>query len=132
MYTIMAGFDAATAGEPMEYDFTKYDAGKGVVPEASTKEMQDFQREFAKVMRKGQALEVSDEDAMKMTEKEFDKLQKDAAAIGEELDDLIAGLCKGEPAKEDVAKLPFRVKTAFSKWLMEQFRPEGETSGTKQ
>jgi hypothetical protein len=127
----MSGFDAATAVEPMNYDFTAYGGGKGVVPEPSTAEMQSFQREFAKVMRKGQKLEVSDEDAMKMSEKDFDKLQKDAAAIGEELDDLIAGLCKGEPSKEDVAKLPFRVKTAFSKWLMEQFAPEGGTSGTK-
>src|ERR1044072_154561 len=125
----MAGFDAATAVEPMGYDFTKYDAGKGVVPEPSTKEMQDFQREFAKVMRKGQALEVSDEDAMKMTETGCDKLQKAPAAIAKSRTDRITGLCEGEPAQEDVAKLPFRVKTAFSKWLMEQFRPEGQTSG---
>lgn len=128
----MAGFDAATAVEPMEWDFSHYGGGKGVVPEPSTREMQDFQRDFAKVMRKGQKLEVSDEDAMKMSEKEFDKLQKDAQAIGEELDELIARLCKGTPSREDVATLPFRVKTAFSKWLMEQFAPEGGTSGTKQ
>ncbi|AWY07506.1 hypothetical protein SEA_LAZERLEMON_23 [Streptomyces phage LazerLemon] len=128
----MAGFDASTAVEPMEYDFTAYEGSKGVVPEPSTKEMQVFQREFAKVMRKGQALEISDDEAMKLSEKQFDKLQKDAEAIGEELDELIAGLCKGTPSREDVAKLPFRVKTAFSKWLMEQFAPEGGTSGTKQ
>jgi len=126
------GFDASTAVEPMDYDFTAYEGGKGVVPEPSTKEMQNFQRDFAKVMRKGQQLEISDDEAMKLSEKEFDKLQKDAAAIGEELDELIARLCKGTPAREDVAKLPFRVKTAFSKWLMEQFNPEGATSGTKQ
>ncbi|AXH49411.1 hypothetical protein SEA_CROSBY_23 [Streptomyces phage Crosby] len=128
----MSGFDAATAVEPMDYDFTAYEGGKGVVPEPSTKEMQVFQREFAKVMRKGQALEISDEEAMKLTEKAFDKLQTDAQKIGEELDELIASLCKGTPSREDVAKLPFRVKTAFSKWLMEQFAPEGGTSGTKQ
>lgn len=128
----MAGFDAATAVDPMEWDFSHYGGGKGVVPEPSTAEMQDFQRDFAKVMRKGQALEISDEEAMKLSEKAFDKLQADAQKIGEELDELIARLCKGSPSTEDVATLPFRVKTAFSKWLMEQFRPEGETSGTKQ
>ncbi|QFG07917.1 hypothetical protein SEA_INTOLERANT_22 [Streptomyces phage Intolerant] len=128
----MSGFDAATAVEPMEWDFSHYGGGKGVVPEPSTREMQDFQREFAKVMRKGQALEISDEEAMKLSEKAFDKLQTDAQKIGEELDELIAKLCKGTPSREDVATLPFRVKTAFSKWLMEQFAPEGGTSGTKQ
>lgn len=128
----MAGFDAATAVDPMEYDFTKYGAGSGVVPEPSTKEMRDFQRDFAKVMRKGQQLEVSDEAALKMSEKQFEKLQKDAEAIGEELDELIGRLCKGTPSTADVALLPFRVKTAFSNWLMKQFAPEGETSGTKQ
>ncbi|AYD86769.1 hypothetical protein SEA_MICRODON_22 [Streptomyces phage Microdon] len=130
----MSGFDAGTAVEPMDYDFTTVPGGvgKGTVPEPSTKEMQVFQREFAKVMRKGQKLEVSDEDAMKMSEKEFDKLQADAQAIGEELDELIGTLCKGSPSTEEVATLPFRVKTAFSKWLMEQFAPEGGTSGTRQ
>ena len=107
----MAGFDASTAVEPMEYDFTAYGGSKGIVPEPSTKEMQVFQRDFAKVMRKGQALEISDEEAMKLTDKQFDKLQADAQGIGEELDELIAQLCKGEPSREDVAKLPFRVFT---------------------
>lgn len=128
----MAGFDAATAVEPMDYDFSAYGGGKGIVPEPSTKEMQDFQRKFAGVMRKGQALEMDDEAAMALTDKEFDKLQKDAEKIGNELDELISGLCKGQPPQEEVAMLPFRVKTAFSKWLMEQFSPEGATSGTKQ
>jgi mRNA-degrading endonuclease YafQ of YafQ-DinJ toxin-antitoxin module len=127
----MAGFDAATAVEPMDYDFTAFGGSKGIVPEPSTKDMKDFQRDFTKVMRKGQQLEVSDDEALKMSEKDFDALQKKVEAVGLELDELIGRLCKNSPSAEEVAKLPFRVKTAFSKWLMEQFAPEGGTSGTK-
>lgn len=130
----MAGFDAGSAVDPMEYDFTSVPGGvgKGVVPEPSTKEMKDFQKEYAAIMRRGQQLDVSDEDALKMTEKEFATFQAKVAKIGEELDECIARLCKNTPSAEEVATLPFRVKTAFSKWLMEQFAPEGGASATKQ
>lgn len=128
----MGAFDAGTAVEPMEYNFTTVPGGKGqgVVPEPSTQEMKDFQREFAQIMREGSKLDLSDDEASKMSDDEFVEYQKKAEAIGELLDEAIAKLCKNTPSVEEVATLPFRVKTAFSKWLMEQFRPEGETSGT--
>lgn len=129
----MAGFDAGTAVEPMDWDFTTVPGGKGkgTVPEPSTDEMKIFQREFAQIMRDGQKLEVDDDAAMKMTDAEFKKFQADADKIGERLDIAISKLCKDSPSRDEVATLPFRVKTAFSKWLMEQFSPEGEAAGTK-
>lgn len=130
----MTGFDAGSAVEPMEYNFETVPGGKGkgVIPEPSTSEMKRFQKEFAQIMRKGAALDVSDEDAMKMTDKEFTDFQKKTDKISEDLDSAIARLCKDTPSVEEVASLPFRVKTKFSKWLMEQFAPEGGTAGTKQ
>lgn len=128
------GFDAGKAVDPMEWDFTTVEGGigKGVVPEPSTREMKAFQSEFAQIMRDGRKLEVSDAEAAEMSDKDFKAFQKKADEIGERLDIAIAKLCKNCPSQEEVASLPFRVKTAFSKWLMEQFNPEGETSGTKQ
>lgn len=130
----MSGFDAGTAVEPMDYDFTTVDGGKGkgVVPEPSTSEMKGFQKEFAQIMREGQKLEVSDEEALKMTDKEFAAFQKKTDDLGDRLDSAIARLCKDSPSVEEVSTLPFRVKTAFSQWLMNQFAPEGGASGTKQ
>jgi hypothetical protein len=127
----MAGFDAAAAVEPMDWNFEKYGAGSGTVPEPSTKDMKDFQKEFARVMRDATALELPDDEAAKLSEDEFNALQEQVDEIGDRLDIAIATLCKDQPSRDQVSKLPFRVKTAFSKWLMEQFRPEGETSGTK-
>lgn len=127
----MAGFDAATAVEAMDWNFEKFGGGSGVVPEPSTKEMKDFQKQFARIMRDAGALEMSDEDAAKLDEAEFEALQEQVDEIGDRLDATIARLCKDQPSAEQVKKLPFRVKTAFSKWLMEQFSPEGGPSGTK-
>lgn len=129
----MAAFDAATAVEPMDYDFTTVEggSGKGTVPEPSTQEMKDFQRDFAQIMRDGAKLEKTDAEMTAMSEAEFKKFQKETEKIGERLDVVISVLCKNKPSQEEVATLPFRVKTAFSKWLMEQFSPEGATSGTK-
>lgn len=128
----MAGFDAGTAVEPMDYDFTTVPSGKGkgTVPEPSTEEMKDFQREFAQIMRDGNKLDLNDEAALKMTDAQFKKFQKEADEIGVRLDVAIAKLCKNQPSEEEVATLPFRVKTAFSKWLMDQFSPEGAAAGT--
>jgi hypothetical protein len=129
----MAGFDAGSAVEPMDYDFTTTPGGKGkgVVPEPSTTEMKNFQTSFARIMRDAGALEMSDEEAAKLSEGEFDALQEQVGEIGDRLDAAIAKLCKDTPSVDEVSTLPFRVKTAFSKWLMEQFAPEGGTSGTK-
>lgn len=128
----MAGFDAGTAVDPMDYDFTTVPGGigKGTVPEPSTREMKEFQQTFAQIMRDGNKLEIDDEAAAKMSDADFKKFQKETDAIGERLDTAISKLCRDMPSREEVASLPFRVKTAFSKWLMEQFSPEGAASGT--
>lgn len=127
----MAGFDAATAVEPMDYDFTKYKAGKGTVPEPSNDDMKSFQQEFATIMRRGQQLNVSEDEALKMSEEDFTAFQKQADEVGEELDAALAKLCQGQPSLDQLKKLPFRVKTAFSRWLMDQMSPEGGAAGTK-
>jgi hypothetical protein len=127
------GFDAGTAVEAMDFDFTTIPGGKGkgVVPEPSTTDMKVFQKAFSKVMREGEKLNEASKDPAKLSEEEFELLQKQGEEIGEQLDAAIAKLCKNKPTAEQVATLPFRHKTAFSKWLMEQFNPEkGEAATT--
>lgn len=127
----MAAFDAGSAVEPMAYDFTTTPSGqgKGVVPEPSTKDMKNFQKAFAAITREAAKLDV--EDIAKTSDEEFELLQKKGEELGERLDAAIAKLCKDKPSAEEVATLPFRLKTAFSRWLMEQFNPESAASATK-
>lgn len=129
----MAGFDAGSAVEPMDYDFTTVPGGKGkgVVPEPSTMDMKIFQKSFAKVVRESAKLDKSGEELDKISDDEFDLLQKKGDELGEQLDAAIAKLCKNHPSVEEVETLPFRLKTAFSKWLMEKFNPEAEAAATK-
>ena|SRR6185312_8594540 len=126
----MAGFDAATAVEPMDWNFTKFGGGQGTVPEPSTDDMKKFQKTFAQIMRDGKQLELSDEAAADLSAEDFEQLQENMTAIGDRLNVAISDLCKQQPSLEQVSTLPFRVKTAFSRWLMKQFDPEGEASGT--
>lgn len=126
----MAGFDAATAVEPMDWNFEKFGGGTGTVPEPSTEEMKLFQKDFARIMRDGNALEMDNEESVKLTEEEFEELQTKMSAISDRLDVAISTLCKEQPSRVQVALLPFRVKTAFSRWLMEQFNPEAAAAAT--
>jgi hypothetical protein len=126
----MAGFDAATAVEPMDWNFDKFGGGTGTVPEPSTEEMKLFQKDFARIMRDGNALEMDSEESVKLTEEEFEELQTKMSAISDRLDVAISTLCKEQPSRAQVALLPFRVKTAFSRWLMEQFNPEAAAAVT--
>jgi hypothetical protein len=126
----MAGFDAATAVEPMDWNFEKFGGGVGTVPEPSTEEMKLFQKDFARIMRDGNALEMDNEESVKLTEEEFEELQTKMSAISDRLDVAISTLCKEQPSRAQVALLPFRVKTAFSRWLMEQFNPEAAAAAT--
>lgn len=129
----MTGFDAGTAVEPMDYDFTTTPGGrgKGTVPEPSTRQMKKFQDEFTRIMRAGTALEKSMEDVSDMSDDALADFQAKQDAISEQLDAAIAGLCQDQPSAAEVATLPFRVKTAFSNWLLEQFRPESAATATK-
>lgn len=126
------GFDAGTAVEAMDFDFTTIPGGKGkgVVPEPSTTDMKVFQKAFAKIIRSGEKLNAETKDPAKLSEEEFELLQKQGEELNESLDAAIAKLCKNKPSAEQVATLPFRHKTAFSKWLMEQFNPEKEAAAT--
>lgn len=128
----MAGFDAGTSVDPMDYDFTtvKDGRGKGTVPEPSNEDMKAFQRTFADIQRRAMA-QADETEIAKMPEDEFSKLQDTMESLGEEMDVCIANLCKQTPSVDEVSSLPFRVKTAFAKWLMQQFDPNAETSGTK-
>lgn len=129
----MAGFDAGTSVEAMDYDFTttKGGVGKGTVPEPSTADMKKFQRDFSDIQRRAMAIEGDANDVAEMSAEDFEALQDTMESLGEEMDVCIAKLCKDSPSVDDVASLPFRMKTAFAKWLMEQFNPNAETSGTK-
>lgn len=125
-------FDAATAVEPMDYDFTKYavdeqgkplSGAKGTVPEPSQDEFRTYTRALTEIQGDFKALEKEfEKDDLSVAE--LKKLGDTAEKLGKKIDKLVGTLCHNVPSEEIVAMLPFRVKNAFSKWLQSEFAPK--------
>lgn len=135
----MAKFDAATAVEPMEYDFTKYagDQAKGEIPEPTTGAVSEFftgMRFLIRDVQGKQPDEVNLEEDMDVEEmaetlENMDDAMAEAAEFQAKSVALLAILCGGAPSAEDLGKLPIRVLRAFTKWIVREINPkeEGET-----
>lgn len=130
----MPKFDAGTAVEPLEYDFSAYNGPVGVTPEPSDLAFKKFSAKQTKVMVEADKLEREMTEAEKegrLDEQTMEDFTRRSDALGDRISKLIADLCQDQPSKEDVDKLPYRVKTAYTQHLMAQFSPEAVTSGTK-
>lgn len=131
----MAKFDAATAVEAMEYDFTKYDGSEGEIPEPTTGQMNDFMIGMRRVLAEARSLQPaqSEKKPEDMTAEELGEMMDamednmtQARQFNDKIVALTAEFCSGQPSQEDLAKLPMRVMRVFSKWLMLQINPKEE------
>lgn len=123
----MSKFNAATAVEALEYDFSAYSGGEGVIPEPSTAQVD----EFFKTLKDLYSHINPDSDDKEAIEALKAMGEDEANRIGDRLKDSLAALCSNSPSREDLDRLPFRVFSAFSGWLAGSLRPEAKTSGTK-
>lgn len=123
----MGKFNAATAVEALEYDFSAYGGGEGIIPEPTTGQVDDF----FKVLKSLYSTINPDSADAEAIEALKNMNEAEAAGIGDQLKDALAALCSGQPSREHLDMLPFRVFSAFSGWLAGSLRPEAPTSGTK-
>lgn len=124
-------FVASTAVEPLEYDFTGFVDGpeaKGTVPEPSQQAMAGYRKAVLKII--GEYRDVQDIDPAEMTDEELSTMSVRAEELEKRMDELTARLCKNTPSVEVLAKLPWRHKMLFSRWIQEQFNPGKLTSVT--
>lgn len=138
----MAKFDAATAVEAMEYDFTAYGGSEGIIPEPTTGQMNDFMVGMRRVLAEARALQKSDaqtdKDPNEMTAEELgefmDNMEENMAHAAEfngKIVALTAEFCSGTPSADELSKLPMRVMRAFSKFLMNEINPKEDESEGK-
>lgn len=124
----MPAFDSGTVVEPLEWDFTKYNAGTGTVPEPSEKRLEKFITDLAVAQAKNATVMAGVEEAGTDPE----KLLAAIAALPEgQLPSVLsvltkpyADLCGGSPTLAQLTKLPPRVRLAFFGWLGGEFNPE--------
>lgn len=126
------GFDAGTVVEPLDWDFTKYDGGKGTVPEPTDKMIETFFRDIAKAaaemfttlgIDKDEAAAADPVTVIEtvaatdietpLTTKMFDAMFKATAK-----------LCSNQPSLAQLKKLPMRVRSRFVTWLIGELSPE--------
>jgi hypothetical protein len=142
----MGSFDAATAVEQLDYDFTKYGGGKGDIPEPTTGQLASYFNEIRDIAGRARELQAA---AKKMSEAQADDTTEDSVSDDEaqeiiaamdkfsleefqhEMSSAVARLCSDSPSEEQLAKLPYRVLQAFIKWISGEFRPEKAAAATK-
>lgn len=131
----MPSFNAGTVVEPLEWDFTKYKAGKGVTPEPSDEQLSAFFKAMmAAAQTEGtaelQAITDAGEDQEKMLAA-IAALPEDALSGAKAMIAPYAALCSGSPSEAQLAKLPPRVRFAFFTWLSGELRPEASAGAGK-
>lgn len=137
----MAGFDASSV-EEIDYDFTNivkdedrgegYCSGKGVVPEPSTKRLQQFQRsllEYTKE-RMSEDSENGDRDIQKELIAALEAIEREEEER-ETMAEILAALTKGSPSKEQIDDLPPRYFTRFFQYVYEGVSPEASSAVTR-
>jgi hypothetical protein len=155
----MAKFNAATAVEKLEYDFTHYNGGKGGINEPTTGRVNSFfanSKALIKEVReiKGMAEQLEGVDIDSLSDEDSAKVlnQIDEASAGAELFQqrtvenlaLLCGaewvegdektppeLVGGAPSFDELSRLPYRVLQAFSEWLIQQIQPKRRTPASK-
>jgi hypothetical protein len=121
------GFDAATVVKPLDWDFTKFGAGKGTVPEPDDKQIDQLFKDLAKVSselveRSGLSAEVAPEQVLSALSDMPEGIGISKMVSG--FTKAFAKLCQGQPTVLQLNKLPLRVRLAFYAWLMSELRPE--------
>lgn len=117
----MAKFNAATAVESLEYDFTHYGGKAGTIPEPSVEQVNTFLSTINSAYKR--ILSITPDEAAEMSEEEAEQLGSGVA-------DALAELCSNQPSREEIEALPFRVMAAFVGWVAGEISPNQATPGT--
>lgn len=126
----MAKFDAGTAVEPMEVDFSKYDGPVGAIPEPDGDQVETFFDRLKEMRKKrgglieeGERLqETNDQEAISKFLDEFpeDELKSESKEVYKWVEDLTSGYLQAVMLE----RVPPRVWGKFLRWLSGELSPK--------
>lgn len=127
----MPGFNAGAVVEKLEYDFSAFGGGSGVIAEPSDKLLGDFMAGLKDIAALAQKLVpdldgIPDDPAPADIAVVLDQLDTDSyVQVMEKMAALHSALCSGTPAEEDILRVPPRIRMLFYGWLQrEVMNPE--------
>lgn len=139
----MGTFVAATAVEPLGYDFTAFGGPQGTIPEPSSGQVDAYMAAIRDMAKEVAALKAKVESAEaeakasgeEMTSEQIDEIlgSMDDITIEKyqgQMADAIHNLTSGTPSADEIKALPHRVKQAFMQWITSEFRAEAGAPGT--
>jgi hypothetical protein len=142
----MAGFDVSSV-EELDYDFTGITrddgkgkcSGKGVVPEPSTKRLQEFQKAVLEFTRSrlpeeadnasgntGQSIDAEIREGLMEAMQQVERDGEDR----EETSKILEKLTQKSPSKEEMDELPPRYFTRFFQYVYQGVAPEASSAAT--
>lgn len=130
----MAKFDASTAVDPLEYDFKPYADVKGTVPEPTDDMVAKFYGDLGKQLEHAlgeerlEGIDVTDPVDVGQLFQSLDT--DDHVKMYEQLLALHADVCGGQPDREAIAALPFRLRRAWYGMVQGWLRPEASRPAT--
>ncbi len=131
----MPAFDSGTVVEPLEWDFTAYNGGKGVVPEPSEKRLDKFITDLAISQAKNAAqmagVEAAGSDPEALLAAIAALPDGSLPSVLSVLTKPYADLCGGSPSAAQLGKLPPRVRLAFFTWLAGELNPEASGAASR-
>lgn len=124
------GFDAGKVLKPLDWDFSTYGGGKGVVPEPSDKALEKLFKDLGKVSK-----ELLEKSGITNLSAEADPAtimlalsnMDESVGLGVMINGYtkaFATVCQNQPSAIQMNKLPMRGRMLFFKWLVDELRPE--------
>lgn len=127
----MAGFDATTAVEALDFNFRPHVDVSGTIPEPSDAQINRFFKDLQALVKQatgsaGAITPTPDQTIAWLSALSADQMQESSRATAAAVD----RLCSGTPSAEQILALPFRLQQAFIGWLMGMMRPEAGNAAT--
>lgn len=127
----MAGFDAAVVVSPLEFTFVPYVSCKGVIKEPTDRQIADFLSAYKKMTAdvREHLPNVSEDSDVETLMEAMESLDPEIyVSVGQQMAEIVAALCSGFPAKEQILAVPPRVRNIFYGWVQKEvLDPEAET-----
>jgi hypothetical protein len=130
----MAGFNAADAVDPFDYNFAPYADAKGTIPEPTDAQVNRFYAGLASALKEGlgedrvSGIDLADRAQLAKLQSELsaDDMDKVSAAFL----NLYAAVCSDQPSREDLEALPYRLRAAFYGAVQGWLSPEASRPAT--